>query len=363
VGAAEEDRKSLVFTAAIEVHVSDVSEDGEQLCDVMEQHIGQVVDTQHLFTSFTLDSFSEIAFGHPLDCLHKQVKFATAFSEATRCIERRFIVPLSKHLAFLPHERSLRRSLKVIDEFAYDVIAKRKAERKVDHNHRNDLLSMFIDYKNEDGALQYTDVELRDHILNFVVAGRDTTAQTLTWLFYELSRNPQVEAKLREEVNRLFSSQRPDYDSVKHTPYLKAVIDETLRLWPPVPGDFKHALKDDVLPSGTKVPGGVNIVWCQWVMSRIPLYWDDPLVFRPERWLGDSKIAPPNGNHPPFIPFQYGPRTCLGLQMAYLEVKLITVMIMQRFSMRHDPNHQVAILRAVTLGAKYGMNMILEKRK
>lgn len=141
------------------------------------------------------------------------------------------------------------------------------------------------------------------------IAGRDTTASTLTWLFFCLARNPQKLEKVLEEMraNKLLSSQQnsaadlPGYENAKNLTYLKACIDETLRsiaqeqtektsltkpfrLYPPVPIDTKYCSEPDLLPNGHTVPRGATIVWSAWVMGRLPEYWDQPEEFRPERW-------------------------------------------------------------------------------
>lgn len=154
----------------------------------------------------------------------------------------------------------------------------------------------------EDGK-PFDDTQLRDFVLNFMcvseppsffyktlissssIAGRDTTAQTLCWLFYNISQNPRVEAKLREEIAQNFTPSTPiDFETVKNLKYLKAAIDETLRLYPPVPLDMKMAVNDDVLPSGHRIPAGTAVNWAAWPMGRTWRLWDKPHEFYPERW-------------------------------------------------------------------------------
>jgi len=159
----------------------------------------------------------------------------------------------------------------------------------------------------------------------------------------------------------------PDYESLKYVnsvtsaqlPYLQSVINETLRLYPPVPIDAKDCLADDVWPDGVKVPGGITIVWHAYAMGRYFEYWDQPDEFRPERWCENANGGKPMpvGNQPPFIPFQYGPRTCLGIHMAYLEVKVAMVLILQKFRFSLEKGHRVHKELSLTMFAKYGMRM------
>lgn len=189
------------------------------------------------------------------------------------------------------------------------------------------------------------------HIIS--IAGRDTTAQCLTWLFYNLAKHPRVEQKLLVEIKENFTPSTPiDFETVKNLKYLKACIDETLRyvlvtcssfarlisscasLYPSVPLDLKMSVKDDVLPSGFRIPAGTAVNWAAWPMGRHKNLWDEPLLYFPERWcvsdfgpcpalahvarLGDTSLGSkpvPQGQCPPFIPFQFGPRLCLGMNM------------------------------------------------
>jgi len=139
------------------------------------------------------------------------------------------------------------------------------------------------------------------------------------------------------------------------------VIDETIRLFPPVWADPKVALNDDVLPGGQRIPKDTVIAWSAWNMGRNPAVWHQPEKFNPERWFGDNGGIPldPLG----FTPFQAGPRLCLGIQMAYLEVKVMTVLILQQFHLRHAPGHVVMPVPNITTGIKGGLPMIPMTRK
>jgi cytochrome P450 len=203
----------------------------------------------------------------------------------------------------------------------------------------------------------------------------------LTWCLYLLSLNPDKEQKLIEEINSTLNGESPNFENTKNMPFLKAVLDETLRLWPPVPLDRKTAVQDDVLPCGLKIKSGVRffvfcdsqffktiLVWNLWGMGRMEEYYEEPLKFKPERWLDEQ-----NGGKKVeglFIPFMYGPRTCLGQKMvrfegvfgvnekAYIQASVMMCMLLQKFRFRHVPGH-VAIYDPmfVTMRSRYGMQM------
>ncbi|KAK3268724.1 hypothetical protein CYMTET_22786, partial [Cymbomonas tetramitiformis] len=130
-----------------------------------------------------------------------------------------------------------------------------------------------------------------------------------------------VEEKLAEEINAMYSGLGGapiSFDSIRKLPYLNAVLTEVLRLHPPVPQDFKIAVADDVLPDGTEIRRGEQVMYQVYVMGRSPKLWEDPLTFLPERHINDEgAFMQPNMYK--FPVFQAGPRTCLGKEMAYLE--------------------------------------------
>eukprot|EP01103_Thecamoeba_quadrilineata_P010371 TRINITY_DN221_c0_g2_i1.p1 TRINITY_DN221_c0_g2~~TRINITY_DN221_c0_g2_i1.p1 ORF type:complete len:494 (-),score=100.74 TRINITY_DN221_c0_g2_i1:28-1509(-) len=315
----------------------------------------KTVDMQNLFCRFTLDSIGEIAFGTNFDSLHaEEFPFAQAFNQATLSLDERFTNPLWKLCWWTNSEKKLRESVATLDRYAYELINQRRSDPNLETN--KDLLSQHIRLK-PDPEIVIDDKFLRDTILNFMIAGRDTTAQTLLWTFYLLSQNPRVEDKLISEIDSTLKGGLPTYENVKSMKYLQAVIDETLRLYPAVPLDPKYAVNDDVLPNGTKIPAGTTVEWTAWLMGRHPDFWENPLECIPERWIepdanGGKKV--PN-RVPPFIPFQFGPRLCLGMNMAYLEVKIMICLLLSKLKLRLAPNQTVRYQPTITLSAKEGI--------
>ena len=228
---------------------------------------------------------------------------------------------------------------------------------------KKDLLSRYISKIRKEGRLfNLGKSYLRDVCTNFLLAGRDTTSQLLTWLFCELSRNPDKEEKLLREIDTL-KGEMPDFESIKSLKYLKSVINETLRMHPPVPFDPKVAVEEDVLPSGFKVEKGWLVFYSPFTMGRNEKYWEKPDEFVPERWEEPNKF---NGgkqiNPSQFAVFQLGPRRCLGEKAALLEATIIIILISQKYKLRLKKGHPVQYLSGVTVLAKYGMLMTVEKR-
>jgi len=319
----------------------------------------EILDIQNIFARCTLDSIGEIAFGYDIGCLKDEsVPFSNAFNLLQNCVAERFYNPLYEIWPLLvPSERKIAPSLRVIDDFAFDLIAKRK---KQDLSERTDLLSQYMKLEDENNQ-PFSDEYLRDVIVNLLVAGRDTTASTLTFCFYLLSQSPRVEAKLLQEINETLHGDEPNYDNIKDMKYLHAVIEETLRIYPPVSYDPKCAIQDDVLPNGTRISKGTVVYWSAFMSGKSSLLWDEPYEFRPERWLGENGSIPVEAINA--IPFQAGPRVCLGKAMAYLEIKLFLILLLQEFHFELAKNFVLQFERSIVLSVRNGMKMGICRRK
>lgn len=187
---------------------------------------------------------------------------------------------------------------------------------------------------------------LRDQLVAVLLAGRDTTAGTLSFCLFELSRNPEVVAKLREEIrNRLgvgANGQKPTYSDLKEMKYLSAVINETMRVYPVVPFNVRYSLRDTTLPRGGGpdglAPVGVRansrVIYSTMLMQRDPDLYDgpdsknyfDPGKWIPERWVSGWSPRPWH-----FIPFNGGPRICIGQQFATIEMGYTIIRILQAY--------------------------------
>lgn len=219
------------------------------------------IDLQDVLLRLTFDNVCMIAFGIDPGCLQPglpEIPFARAFEYATEATILRFITPTSvwKAMRYLDigSERTLRRCLKRVDEFAYQVIKTRKKELTLESvKKRSDLLTVFMSLKDENGEA-FSEEFLRDICVNFILAGRDTSSVALAWFFWLLNKNPEVEEKVVEELRGIVKERRmhggADDDElvfrpeeVKKMEYLQAALSEALRLYPSVPVDHKEVYK------------------------------------------------------------------------------------------------------------------------
>jgi len=303
-------------------------------------------DMQDLFKRYTLDTIGEIGFGVQIGSLHEPLPFSRAFDWVQEEVTRQFLMPGRKFLM----RKQWKGALATLDNFVYGIIEARKADGI---EGRGDLLSLYMAATDDNGE-PLGDQFYRDALMNFLIAGRDTTSILLTWTFYFLSLNPKAEERLVQEVMDNFAEgESPTYTKLKTLKYLRMCLDEALRLYPPaLPFMGKTAVKDDVLPNGVKVRGGQTVVYSAYVLHRTPKYWgDDAEEFRPERWEEEGLLKHPYQ----FVPFQKGPRICLGMDMAYLEASLVAVRILRAgYRLRIVPGQTLRCAAHITLPAESG---------
>ncbi|GJN13775.1 hypothetical protein PR202_gb00518 [Eleusine coracana subsp. coracana] len=294
---------------------------------------GTVLDLQDVFRRFTFDTICKISFGLDPGCLDRDMpvsKLADAFDAATRLCAMRgaAVSPMvwkMKRLLNIGSERELRKNIKIVDELAAAMIQERRA-RGVSNSH--DLLSRFMASVGDEAV---DDKYLRDIVVSFMLAGRDTVSSALTTLFMLLSKNLEVASAMRAESPENEASS-VTFEQIKGLHYTHAVLFENMRLFPPVQFDSKFCAGDDVLPYGTYISGGARVMYHPYAMGRTPSIWGaNHAAFRPERWLtgpGNS-FLPANAYKYPV--FQAGLRVCLGKELAITEMKAVAVAVVRVF--------------------------------
>ena len=217
---------------------------------------------------------------------------------------------------------------------------------------------MLMSAMDEDGT-QMTPKQLRDESMTLFLAGHETTALTLSWAWYMLSENPAAEARLHEELHGVLAGRAPRIADLERLPYLRAVINETLRLYPAAYIVARTSIAPCTI-AGYDFPADTTMIMAQWVMHRDPRYFDDPEAFRPERWLDGLENRLPAGA---YFPFGDGPRRCIGQGFALLESALVLATIAQKYSFKLVPGHPVVPEPLVTLRAKHGIRMTFHNRQ
>lgn len=315
---------------------------------------GYAVDVQDVVSRFTLDSATEFLFGMDIHSLsaglnyppsapaqssrdHPANKFADAFLTAQSVVSTRSRLNEAWKLLEFWKDRLIEPMVvikKVLDPIIENALEK-KGEKKTnttgDNIEGETLLSHLVNLTDDHKII-------RDETFNIMIAGRDTTASTLTFMLYMLSQKPQVLKRLRQEIlDRIGPNARPTHDDLRDLKYLRATINETLRLFPAVPFNFRCTTQDVIWPAPRGgqpffIPAGTRAIYSVFAMHRRTDLWgQDALEFDPDRFLDErmKKYLVPN----PFIflPFNAGPRICLGQQFAYNEISFMTIRLLQTF--------------------------------
>jgi enediyne biosynthesis protein E7 len=249
-----------------------------------------------------------------------------------------------------PANRRFREALRAIDGVVYRIIR----EHRSAHGNEaggGDLLDLLLGARDEATGQGLTDEQLRNETLTFLLAGHETTANALTWTFHLLGRHPEVEEQLRHELAGALGGRTPTIEDLSRLPILKMVIRESMRLYPPIWIIERRVIADDFV-GGFHLPAGSAVVISPYALHRHPEFWEDPELFRPERF----EQRPP----PAYIPFGAGPRFCIGSEFALLEAQIILAMIVQAVRLRPVHGHPVEPFPGITLRARYGLLMTIE---
>ncbi|KAH9444170.1 hypothetical protein KEM48_010989 [Puccinia striiformis f. sp. tritici PST-130] len=215
-----------------------------------------------------------------------------------------------------------------------------------------DLLGFFIKNRKEMGG-DLDQAELKETFLNLIIAGRDSTAEALTWAFYHLLMNKDIVNKIREEASEVTGKDRSGqvtYENSKEFKWAHAVILEALRLHPSIPKNVRFALKADKIPGGPVIEAGDAVRWSDWAMARDPQVWgDDCLEFRPARWIDDNGNIKQFG-HFKFHAFNGGPRVCLGMNFAILQCICMIVEVFHNFELELEPEWLAQVPKTPIVG-------------
>ncbi|KAI3693317.1 hypothetical protein L6452_33152 [Arctium lappa] len=340
-------------------------------------NVNKVFDVQNLLMRCTLDSIFKVGFGVDLNCLEGSSEeggaFIKAFDDSNALIYWRYVDPLWKIKRFLNVgcEAALRNNIKLINDFVFNLISKRREQlEKNQHcNEKEDILSRFLIESKKDPRMD--DRYLMDIILNFMIAGKDTSANTLSWFFYMLCKNPQVQEKVVLEMEKIVGNGASIEDFVEKITdevldrmhYLHAALSETLRLYPAVPLDGRVADTDDILPDGFKLKKGDGVYYMSYAMGRMPYIWgDDAEDFKPERWLNDNGVFQPVSPFK-FVAFHAGPRICLGKDFAYRQMKIMSIALLRFFVFKlADESRKVTYRTMFTLHIDGGLYLLAVPR-
>ena len=267
------------------------------------------------------------------------------------------LLPFSEWLQKLPlpHSKRFKSARGTLDSVIYAIIN----DRRRSGENKGDLLSMLLNAQDEDDGSVMTDEQVRDEALTLFLAGHETTANLLTFTWYVLSQNPDAEAKLHEEIDRVLNGRSPTFEDISKLTYCEHVIAESMRLYPPAWAIGRLATEDHEF-GGFPVAKGSLILISPYITHRDKRFWSEPEVFRPERWEMQSvKVA---GQRYIYFPFGGGIRRCIGEGFAWTEGILLLATLAGKWKLELDPGQKIALQPMITLRPKYGMRMKIRSR-
>jgi len=222
-----------------------------------------------------------------------------------------------------------------------------------------DLLGRLVAALDEETGARLTTQEVRDEVLTIFVAGHETTASAMTFIWYVLSHYSAWEARLHAELEAVLGGRTPTEADLPELKVTRRIVEESMRLYPPAPGLSARVARQADTLCGVRIPKGGLIVLSSWVLHRHRALWDDPEKFDPDRFLPERSVGRPRFA---YLPFGGGPRVCIGQMMAMQEATLILATLAQRFRLRLRPGYRVAIQHNVTIRPKDGLPMRIERR-
>jgi cytochrome P450 len=295
-------------------------------------HAGDRIDVYAWTRRLALRIAMRALFGFSPDARARDAELAQTFEHTLGYWGKDYVIQMLRGPGSA--WRSMNRTKAELDRVIFAEIARRRAsgERGLD------ILSLLLDAEDEDGS-ELSDSELRDQVMTLLFAGHDTTTSTVSFLFYELARNPHEIEPAAADDDRL-----------------EMAIDETLRLYPPAWIGPRRSV-DDFELQGVRVPGGVFVNYCSWASHHLRDVFPDPERFRPDRFTPEARAELPKGA---YVPFGGGSRTCIGMRFGQMEVKAIARGILDRFRLEEaEPNRELSIRQMPTLSPRGGMPVVV----
>ncbi len=309
----------------------------------------QVIDVGEQMTALTMRVIGKIIFD--LDDLGNEDELGQAITTTFEYMKTAFLLPVPLSWP-LPHNIKMRNALALLNRTIYDTIAQRRASTAG----KGDLISMLLAARDENGR-QLTDQEIRDDAMAILVAGHETTAYSLAFAFYLLTRHPAVYDKLEQEVRSVLQDRPPTYEDLAKLPYTTQVFKETLRLFPAAHTLPRQATQDTTIGDYEVRKGwfiGVDI----WGMHRRPDYFPGPGRFDPDRFTPEREARIPRNT---YLPFGSGPRNCIGRGLAMMEGPLALAALTQHARLELEPATRLKLKFLLTIRPKKPLMMRVDR--
>jgi cytochrome P450 len=248
-------------------------------------------------------------------------------------------------------------SVRVLDEIVYGEITRRREHTDPS---RADILSLLLEARDEEDGSGLSDREVRDQVITLMFAGHDTTASTITFMLYELARNPDALARLTDEQDEVLRGAVPTGEQLYGgLPQLEMAVAETLRLYPPAWIGSRYSVREFEF-AGVHVPAGAYVHYSSWASHRLPEVFPDPDAFIPDRFAPEARAKLPRGA---YVPFGGGTRTCIGMRFGEIETRTVATLVLRRFRLDLVPGDKMTVRQMPTLGPRGGLDMVVRDRR
>jgi cytochrome P450 len=313
---------------------------------------GEPIDVAAEMNALTLTIVGETLFGRDL---------SGDAAEAGRALRVALEVTAHRTMSYMvppiwfptARNRAFRRAVRTLDSLVFEIIdARRRA-----HDPGADLLGMLMSARDEETGEGMSRSQLRDEVMTFLLAGHETTAVALAWTWYLLARHPDVAERARDEVLGVLGDRTPVLEDLPRIPMARMVVEEAMRLYPPVWGIGRQSIGPDEI-GGYDIPAGAIVNLSPWVTHRHPAFWPDPERFDPERFRPGVERTRPRFA---YFPFSGGPRLCIGETFALVEAQLIVAMMLQRHGLTLVDTTPVVLEPTLTLRPRGGLRMRVTK--
>ena len=328
-------------------------------------HDGDVVDVNRAMMELTLDVVGRALFGADLSGETARKVGPAMNSVLTLGVKMVRRIPtfilaglpgmdLRKALALNPESIGFRNAVNELDEVIDEVLADR--ETRTDKG--EDLVGLMLSATDPDTGEGMSRSQIAAELMTFMLAGHETTSNALSWTFRWLSLNPDARDRMFDEVDSVVGDRTPRMDDVERLPWTRAVIEESMRLTPPVFMVGRKALEEDSL-EGYRIPAGASVMVLIRMIHRDPRVWDNPEGFDPGRFLPENRAGRPTQA---YMPFGSGRRICVGSSFAMIEAVLLMAMISRRYRFDLVPGVEIEEDASVTLRPRHGLPMVARPR-
>ena len=311
---------------------------------------GQVFDIGEEMANLTLQIVSKALFN--VDVSAKK-SFRQAFAQVNAFLIDRFYMPFPPLFIRTPRNRRFWSAIETMDTLVYEIIRNRRLQQE----DVSDLLSMLLDTVDENGH-KMNDKQLRDEIMTLLLAGHETVASTLAWTWYLLAQHPEAEECLYAELDQILAGRIPTMEDLPRLNYTRMILEEAMRLYPPVWQLMRRAIQDDEI-GGFHIPANSYILWSPYISHRHSDFWEKPEQFYPEHFSTERSAK--RLRHA-YMPFSSGPRICVGNAFAMTEAQLILATIAQQYRVSLTPGHYVELEPLLSLRPKNGVLVSIERR-